>query len=404
MPQSDDLSATAPVGESSTARPAPDRPGSGRLGALDLLRGLVISLMAIDHASYFVAKRHPGEFWGVPLPVYSDAAAFLTRLVTHTAAPGFCLLMGASMILLAESRRRAGWSESRLRRYFITRGFLLILLQLFVENPAWLLGTVQTTPVSVEPPGGGGSVMLHFGVLYALGASMICCAFLLRVPSAILALLGTAAVVATQLLTPAAEQAHELFSPVTRLLLVAGHSGPWQVFYPLVPWAGVASLGVILGRALAQDSRRTMRALAPLGAAAVVLFVVLRAAGGFGNIHPAVGPGWIDFLNVTKYPPALTFLLLTLGVDLLLLSAFAAGQAERRAWAGPLLLFGQTALFFYVVHLYVYALIGLAFPHGTSLGVMYAAWALGLGVLFPLCRTYRTFKRGTPLDSVWRLF
>jgi uncharacterized membrane protein len=255
--------------------------------------------------------------------------------VTHVAAPGFFLLMGASMVLLADSRLRAGWSEARLLRYFAVRGLLLVLLQIFVENPAWLLGTVQRTPAGTDPPGGGGPVLLHFGVLYALGASMIVSAPLLRAPSTLVAAAGAGAILATQVLTPGSDRVHELFPPLTRLLVIPGRSGIWQVFYPLVP---------------------------------------------------------------------LTFLLLTLGVNLLLLAAFTAGGSARRAWARPLVLFGQTALCFYLLHLYLYALMGFAFPAGASLPTMYAAWALGLALLYPLCRAYRSFKQKTDLDAIWRLF
>src|SRR6266850_1420992 len=111
-----------PTESSPVPATAPRSPGSdsvssasGRLDSLDLLRGLIMSLMAIDHASFFIRKQHFAEFWSGHLPSYSSAAGFLTRFITHLAAPGFFFLMGASMILLADSRRRLGWNDTQLR-------------------------------------------------------------------------------------------------------------------------------------------------------------------------------------------------------------------------------------------------------------------------------------------------
>jgi uncharacterized membrane protein len=114
-----------------------------RLGALDAHRGFIMVLMAIDHASYFIARAHSAEFWGTELPVYPDAFWFWTRWITHLCAPGFFFLMGIGMIFFADARRKAGWEESRITRFFVIRGLLLILLQLFVENPAWILGDLS---------------------------------------------------------------------------------------------------------------------------------------------------------------------------------------------------------------------------------------------------------------------
>src|SRR5512146_1471987 len=105
-----------------------------RLPALDAHRGLIMLLMSIDHASYFIARVHSRELWSTPLPLYPDALWFLTRLITHPCAPGFFFLMGIGMIFFSDNRRSAGWSESRISRSFVIRGLLLMLLQILVEN------------------------------------------------------------------------------------------------------------------------------------------------------------------------------------------------------------------------------------------------------------------------------
>jgi uncharacterized membrane protein len=153
---------------------------------------------------------------------------------------------------------------------------------------------------------------------------------------------------------------------------------------------------------LLQDKERAYKGALGVGAAFIVLFVLLRALGGFGNFHPPAGSGWIDFLNLTKYPPSLTFILLTIGGNLLALYFFHRVESHLSRWGEPLLVFGRTPLFFYILHLYLYAVIGFAFPTGTSIGVMYVLWALGVVILYPACKWYGRFKRDTPPNSVWR--
>ena len=112
-----------------------------RLFAVDALRGLIMVLMALDHANHFVAHKHPpSEIWDGVFPVYYDPLAFVTRLVTHLAAPGFFLLMGLGMALFARSRREKGWSRWAVVRHFWTRGLVLILVQLLIVDRAWESG------------------------------------------------------------------------------------------------------------------------------------------------------------------------------------------------------------------------------------------------------------------------
>ena len=111
-----------------------------RLLAVDALRGMIIVFMALDHANYFIAQKHPtSEIWDGMYPVYYDTLTFLARLVTHFAAPGFFLLMGAGMFLFARSRSQRGWSKWAIIRHFLIRGALLIALQLLIVNRAWEL-------------------------------------------------------------------------------------------------------------------------------------------------------------------------------------------------------------------------------------------------------------------------
>ena len=364
-------------------------------------------IMALDHVRMWVTRSHPSEFWGTPLPVYDgDGVAFLTRLVTHICAPGFCFLMGMGMALLVQRRADSeDWSHARIARYFVTRGGVLILVQHLIENPAWLLGGAGSA-IEVEHyglltiPGAGDDVWLHFGVLYMLGAVMLVWGLLLWLPRAAIAVLSLFALAVPTLFLPDASAAAEAHGAGLNLLFVPGRSGLLQVYYPLVPWFGVAGLGILLGTALEGDRARSWRW--PLVAAPIALagFVVLRVVG-VGDHHP-VGEGWIGFLNVTKYPPSPAYLLLTLSVIWGILGLFGRFVSEVPK-SHPLLVFGQTALGFYVAHLYFYALVGWAFPRGTSFALMYAVWIAGLVPLYFVSRWWRGYKATKGADSLWRM-
>ncbi len=381
--------------------PAPQ--SEGRLDTLDVFRGFIMVLMAIDHASYFVAKVHHGEFWGSTLPQHSDLISFLTRWLTHLCAPGFFFLMGTGMALFAQSRITAGWHQDKITRYFLFRGMLLIVLQLLVENLAWLLGAMGKEPNRAVLPGGGGEVWLYFGVLFGLGANMILFALLRQANTFFLGLISLGAFFIAQWAIPGPSETAVLHSPIQRLFLIPGHTGLWLSYYPVIPWAGITGAGIIFGRMLVKDRTKLFQYCAATGAALLLCFVLVRWANGFGNFHKW-NSGVVSFLNVTKYPPSLSFVLLTVGINLLLLFFFSRpGQRSNLIWQ-PLLIFGRSALFFYVVHLYFFALIGFAMPDGTSHPWMYLWWCIGLVILFPLCLWYGTVKHGKSMESLWRLF
>lgn len=383
---------------------AVNQPAKGtRQQWLDTLRGLLIVLMALDHASYFIAKVHLGEFWGIPLPQYESVLLFLTRFITHFCAPGFFFIMGISMMLFADSRYRLGWSTARVIQHFAIRGAILIVLQIFLEDPAWLIGGMGNSVQMIRPPGGGEDVLFHFGVLYALGASMMVCCLLFRVHPAIVLLLSLGAVGVTAFAIPGLERVNTLYPPLFRLLVIPGQTNSIQVFYPLFPWVGLSAAGIAFGKILLCDRTAACRLSFKVGAALVFAFVLLRSLG-LGSFHNPADSSWMAFLNVTKYPPSLTFIALTMGVVLLAVYLFAKIETGFGRWGKPLMVFGKTALFFYLAHLYLYALIGLIFPNGAGVAMVYLLWIAGLLLLFPLCKGYSNFKRGTAADSLWRFF
>ena len=374
-----------------------------RLLPLDALRGLIMILMAIDHANFFVGRMHPtGEFWGVPIPQYSNIAEFLTRFVTHICAPGFFFLMGAGMVLFANSRRSLGWSEGKISQHLFLRGLILFFCQFFLENSAWIMGPVYT----FRPPGGSETVWIHFGVLAALGATMVIGTLFLRFKPFVLLGLGSIIIIGNQTLIPDSSRAGDLFSPLIRFLYIPGRTGIFQVFYPILPWLGIVLLGIVFGKWLLKDKSSAYRRSFISGTAFIIAFFIIRILGGYGNIHPPTSSGFISFFNVTKYPPSLAFALLNLGLCFIFLWLFSRLRSFDSKLVNPLLVFGRSALFFYVLHLYLFAIIGLFFASkgGSGLALMYPIWMLGLFFLYFLCLRYGTFKKNKPLDSIWRFF
>ncbi len=382
-------------------------PRNKRLLSLDAMRGLIMVLMALDHASFFIAKTHSHEFWGTAMPRYDSAMPFLLRAVTHLCAPGFFLLMGVGMALFIAGRIREGWGNWRVARFFLIRGFLLIAFQQFLENPAWYLGSLGTAAGAFSfrggpIPGGGASSKFYLGVLYGLGSTMVVWGILFRLPTFTVISVSIAAIGLTQAVVSEFADPKAAYPPFLRMLLIPGHTDEWMVFYPTIPWMGITGLGMVLGRLLQGHNAGVARGLWISGAGALVLFVIIRLLDGFGNFHRAA-PGWIGFFNLTKYPPDLTFLLLTTGIDLLLLRSWMWLESRRSSGGRTLAVFGSSPLFFYIIHLYLYALMGWAFPHGMLLAPMMLFWFAGLLILYPLCLWYGRFKQSRPTDSLWRV-
>jgi len=365
---------------------------ASRLAPLDVLRGLIIILMALDHANHFIAQQHsPGEYWGGPFPAYHDALAFLTRLVTHLCAPGFFFLMGVGMLLFANARRKQGWSEWAIIGHFLIRGGLLIALQLLVVNRAWELSP------------GGWALETYIGVLFALGGTMILGSLLLWLKPIYLLPLTVVLVLGTELLTPSPGEWNQTFRPLTRVLLIPGGNLELWVNYPVLPWLELVTFGIVFGYWLADDPRKAFEWALKLGAAFILAFLVLRALDGFGNIRPRSGNTWIDFLNAVKYPPSITLNLLTMGVDLVVVGLFARASEKLQRYLQPLAVFGRVPLPFYLTHLFLYAGLGLWLtPNGTSIPKMYPYWLLGLLTLYPLCLWYGQFKHRQPAKSILR--
>lgn len=372
-----------------------------RLVTIDALRGLIIVVMALDHANHFIAHKHPqAEMWGGAFPIYIDPFSFLTRLVTHLSAPGFFFLMGVGMFLFANARRKEGWTDCAIMRHFWIRGAILIAIKLFIVDRAWEL-----------TPSGWSGFSLYIGVLFALGGTMIMASFFLRLKPFYLLVLTIALFVGTEFLAPNpsswSAMRFNLFNLINALFLTPG--GIPEIFlwtnYPILPWLELVVFGIWFGNWLVADSKQAFARAWTLGGIFLLTFIVIRYLDGFGNIRPRVDDTWIDFLNVVKYPPSMVFTLMTMGINLILLSALNLIVDRIPMVVRLFAVFGQSPLFFYVIHLFLYAALGyILTPHGTTIPEMYPYWLLGLAILFPLCLLYGRFRQRQAVNSLWRYF
>lgn len=379
-----------------------------RYAAVDALRGLIMMIMAIDHASAFIARQHASEFWAGAMSSYDAAFPFLTRWITHLCAPGFFFLMGAGIYWFAASRQAAGWTAAMTRRRTVERGFALFLMGQLLETPfMFLQGALKPAAVSLNkitaPPPVDGTA-LYWGVitLSTLGLTMTLCGLLLRLRPWLWLATAAACVWATNSLLPASGQPGPWWQA---LLLTSGLSQHVFFSYSMLPWLAGAAAGLYFGYWWRNNPEHAARRVVWLGAALLLTGIALRFLGGWGNIRPPRDNGWIEFLNNVKYPPSLVFWCLSLGLDLLLLALLIKLPEVWKHERSPLIVFGQTPLFFYLAHLYLLFLCGLVFfPAAASLEFTYVVWALALVALYPVCLRYRTFKLSRPAESLWRMF
>jgi len=377
--------------------PNPGRPA--RLSALDVMRGLVMVLMAVDHAGAAFDADHLGTDSRAMATLGGELhlGHFLTRWITHLCAPTFVFLAGASLALSLE---RGGS-----RRDMALRGLLIVVLEVTVVSASW-------TPL-IGP-------MITLQVLYAIGLSMIAMSVLSRLPTGALMALALAWLVGGEWVTMQGWNGTFGGNSWTPTLLfgmgffpsavsLPGLGAlPVIVLYPLLPWLAMMMLGWVFGRHC-QRCRAQGRSAAPTllawGTAGLVLFAVLRGLGSYGDMGlPREDGSLAQWLRVSKYPPSLTFVALELGLMALILGGLMRWHDRRAAPTSdraPLLVFGQTALFFYLLHIPLLTLTGLAFPglRTGGTGGLLATWvgaAVVLAILYVPCRVWRSYKRAHP--------
>jgi uncharacterized membrane protein len=383
-------------------------PARSRIQSVDILRGLVMIIMALDHVRDFLhsdAQHFDPADLSQTTPVL-----FFTRWITHFCAPTFMFLAGTGAYL--QSRRAE--SLTVVARFLWTRGLWLVVLELtWVRWLGWNMSF--------------GTDLIFLWVIWALGISMIALAGLIFVPWRVL--LGTSLVVillhnTLDAVTPAQ------FGPASWLWTVLHVPGLIAVsphvtildFYSLIPWIFVMAAGYCFGRVMDLESEQRRRMLLRLGSALIGAFVVLRWSNLYGDPSRWSSQSTsiltlASFLNCTKYPPSLLYLLMTIGPGILILGLF---ERVRLANANPLIVFGRVPLFFYLLHLPLIhgsaillswlrygrvdfvlhnppSLFGPAalFPagYGYSLAIVYVIWIGVVVALYPACRWFAGLKQ-----------
>jgi uncharacterized membrane protein len=338
-----------------TAHPAAMAAPTRRLEAVDWLRGLVMVVMALDHARDFFSNAHfdPTDL------ARTTPAYFLTRWVTHFCAPVFVFLAGAGAYLHGSR----GMSRPRLARFLLSRGLWLVFLEVTVIHMAWSF----SLPVH--------GVMCQ--VIWAIGWSMVVLSLLVLLPTSAVTTIGIAIVAFHNTWDGIRPAEWGDLAGLWQVLHTGGvvplgdHFGLF-VMYPVLPWIGVMACGYGFGALLTCEPAVRRRQLLGLGLALTLVFVVLRAINRYGDPHPwsvqTRGPLFtlFSFVDCRKYPPSLLFLLLTLGP-----SIFALGLMDRRpgttgALGRILATFGRVPLFYYILH--------IALIHGAAVGVMVARY------------------------------
>jgi len=380
-----------------------------RLASVDALRGGVMIVMALDHVRDFV---HRGAMSQSPTDLTTTTAAlFLTRWVTHFCAPVFMLTAGLGAYFYLRNGER---SKGQLARFLVVRGLWLMFLELTLMQLAYNFDVSSSYPIFLL-------------VLWVLGACMIVLAGLIWIPITWLTVLSVAAIVLHHLLDGVRAQSFGSFGPIWTLLHQVGafpFAGRILIApYTLIPWFAVMSLGYCLGPIFTKPADERQRLLMRVGILMVIALLLVRALNVYGDPvrwswQPSATFTILSFLNTTKYPPSLSFLLMTLGPALVVLSYL---DRVKFSPSNPLMVFGRVPLFYFVVHFFaahaaivVLALMAYGRPamdfmfqpvpsmggpaksfppdFGYDLWVAYAVWIAIVIALYPLCAWFARVK------------
>jgi uncharacterized membrane protein len=375
-----------------------------RITSIDLLRGLVMIIMALDHVrDYF----HEGAFMYDPLDFSKTSTTlFFTRWITHFCAPVFMFLAGTSAFISGQKK-----SKKELSGFLITRGLWLIFLELTFIGFEWNFDIAFSN--------------IYFIVIWALGISMIFLAGLIHLPFKLILVIGIALVAGHNLLDSININGNNLSAFGWALLhkqnFFTWHGKNILVGYPVLPWIGVMALGYCFGSlySIGYSSEKRKKMLLLIGSGALLLFIIIRFINIYGDPSPwsQQQSSWftvLSFIKVTKYPPSLLYILMTLGPAILFL---AVTENVSNKISDVISIYGRVPMFYYILHIFfvhLFTLLASAWftgfgwkvwileqplwfstnlkGYGFSLGVVYLVW-IGIVVgLYPLCKWYDTYK------------
>jgi uncharacterized membrane protein len=377
---------------------------SKRIHSIDLLRGTVMIIMALDHVrDYF----HAGAFQFDPTDLTrTDVPLFFTRWITHFCAPVFTFLAGASAYLNGTKK-----TKKDLSWFLFTRGLWLVIAEILIITLGWTFNPQY--PV------------LILQVIWALGISMMVLAAMVWLPRTVILITGLVLIFGHNLLDPLDASGDNASSFLISILHDQHYFSmkPFSVMlgYPVTPWIGIMLTGYVFGQLYlpTYDAGKRRRTLLWLGLGAVALFIVIRSINMYGDPRPWLNQQsplftFLSFLNVTKYPPSLLYILMTLGPSMLFL-AFAEKPLNR--FTEKLVVFGRVPMFFYILHIYLIHLLAVIAAavsgykwsdmvltgwvsmnrqldgYGFSLVFVFVLWILIVIGVYPLCKRYDEYKR-----------
>ncbi len=376
-----------------------------RIESIDILRGIVMIIMALDHARDYL---HFNGLYSDPLDLtVTTPSLFFTRWITHFCAPTFIFLSGLSAYL--QSLRK---TKKELSIFLIKRGLWLILLEITVNTFTWSFNPFYN--------------LINMQVLWAIGVSMIILGLLVRLPYKIILIVGLLIVFGHNLMDiPEARNGFDggfLWNLMHHEFLFRLNADHYiDFFYPFLPWTGVMIMGYCIGVFFSTEYSTVQRRkiLLQIGAGLLLFFVVLRFSNVYGDpVRWTTQKNLLytifSFVKVNKYPPSLLYICLTIGVACLLLAYFE--NIENKV-TGIFRTFGRTAFFYYLLHMvFIHSICAvlfftrghsladayhidyvLGFPfvlpnEGYSLGVVYFIWLAVVAALYPLCKWYDKYK------------
>lgn len=384
-----------------------------RIQSIDLLRGLIIVIMALDHTRDFF---HADAMVYDPTDLSkTNVALFITRWITHFCAPTFMFLAGTSAYLVGLRK-----TKKELSLFLLTRGFWLVLLELTVVNFGWTF-----------------NITLPFFALitiWALGISMMALSLLIFLPYRLMLLIGMAIIFGHNLL----DNIHIAGKGIDAFLWSALHDpkfGPdsfevlgrrVEIGYPVLSWIGVITAGYCFGYLYQPTIKpeRRKKLLIYIGSGAIILFFILRATNVYGDARlwssqSSTTFTILSFMNVTKYPPSLLYVLITLGIAILFL---IVAERPTNSLGKAIIHIGRVPMFFYLLHIYLihfFAMIAAKLTgynwtemvsqvpltptpkgYGFPLFVVYLVWIVVVLVLYPLCKWYDNYK-STHKENWW---
>ena len=372
-----------------------------RIESIDLLKGLAMVIMALDHIrDYF----HYSAFYFDPAdPTQSTLPIFFTRFVTHFCAPTFCFLAGTSAFMVGKRK-----SKTELSKFLLKRGLWLVFIEMTIVNFGWYFDIYFKSPGLL--------------VIWSLGISMIVLAALVHFPRKIILLFSLLLILGHNLLDTVHYNGNVFWAILHEFAFFKITDGvEFVVVYPIIPWIAVMALGYYFGAFYDKsfDSEKRKKMFNIIGIAAIVAFLILRFSNLYGDPilykdYGILSKDLISFLNPSKYPPSLEYLLMTLGAAFLFLANAEKLKGKSVDFFST---FGRVPFFYYILHLYLIHLIALIFAqfsgfgwrimilqdwvtetpslkgYGFPLWVVYAVWIGVILLLYPVCKKFDTYKQ-----------